>query len=151
MNSWLRLIVGSTKSNLGRWMGHMPPIWTILCMCFALGLPQIWGASRAASAFPGGVYEKTRFRESRKFGANYSNLRVLLLLIIMCNGFAGTSFVTGAARRERGAGPAAHRTAPRGAPRGCGDCTAAQVRQQRFRNKASKALELLMNEKYTHV
>ena len=67
LNSWLRLVVGSAKSNLGRWMGHMPPIWTILCMCFALGLPQILRASRAASVSPGGVYEKTRFRKNRKF------------------------------------------------------------------------------------
>ena len=67
MNCWLRLVVGSAKSNLGRRMGHMPPICTILCMCFALGLPQILGASRAASASPGGVYEKTRFRKNRKF------------------------------------------------------------------------------------
>ena len=64
---WLRLIVGSAKSNLGRWMGHMPPIWTILCMCFALGLPQILGASRAASASPGGVYEKHGFGKKRSF------------------------------------------------------------------------------------
>ena len=47
-------------------MGHMPPIRTMLCMCFALGLTQILGASRAAKASPGGVYEKTRFQKNRK-------------------------------------------------------------------------------------
>ena len=36
-------------------------------MCEALGPPHILGASRAAKASPGGVYEKTRFRKNRKF------------------------------------------------------------------------------------
>ena len=57
-------------------MGHMAPIWTILCMCFALGLPQILGASLAALASPGGVTKKHGFGKIVNFGANYSNLTI---------------------------------------------------------------------------
>ena len=47
-------------------------------MCEALGPPHILGASRAASASPGGVYEKTRFRKNRKFWSQLFKLESML-------------------------------------------------------------------------
>ena len=79
LNSWLRLVVGSAKPCFFTNRGHIHSNWTILNMCEALCPPHILGASRAASASPGGVYEKTRFRKNRKFQSQLFKLENMFL------------------------------------------------------------------------